>query len=378
MMKKINRLIVGASIVASMSAIAPAQAAAIQNATITGNAPYLTYDADATSTFLVPNSANNVQKVLGGDSSSPTGNVELFSNSEKLSYNQFTSYSATTSLAGTIGGKAITLSSLTFADWNSDFGGQTLAQKWFGDLLAANNLTSVLGANTPNEVLASFIDNGGLQRFSDPNISYVNQDQNGLIRIGLAGHFNAVSLIQAALQPTQAQLQATYNKAQTALSTAEAGLSTLQKNRNLLLAQLAIASSNQKPAIQLQITTLTGQINAVQIQIDTIKQQISQISTKLNPLTALLNNKDLSIQASELVKVSYDNGPAQYLYSFKATNSGLVNREDRASHNGNYEVKLQGDKPSQSVPEPSAVIGLVSLGGLLAAKRKLTKPTSAS
>ncbi len=297
MMKKINRLIVGASIVASMSAIAPAQAAAIQNATITGNAPYLTYDADATTTFLVPNSANNVQKVLGGDSSSPTGNVELFSNSETLSNSQFASYGASTSLAGTIGGKAITLSSLTFADWNTNLGsGKTLAQQWFGDLLAAYNLTSLVTPTIANSILGLFTQAGGLQRFSDPNISYVNQDADGWIRIGMAGHLDARSFL----------------------------------------------TPNQQALLQ------------------------------------TLNPKNLPIQASELVKVSYNNGPAQYLYSFKATNSGLVNREDRASHNGNYEVKLQGDKPSQSVPEPSAVIGLVSLGGLLAAKRKLMKPTSVS
>jgi hypothetical protein len=297
MVKNIKRLIVGASVFASVSAIAsaPAFAGSIKNTAITGTAPYFVYDANSTNTFLVPSTAANVSKVLDGNSSAPTGNVELFSNSETLSKAAFAGYTGSTSLEGSIGGKAITLSSLTFADWNTTVSnGKTLGQKWFGDLLVAYNLASLVGTVNESILFNLFVANKGLQRFSDPNISYVNQDdQTGLIRIGLAGHLNAASLL---------------------------GLSTLQ------LSSLGL----QGP-----------------------------------------------LQASELVKVSYNGQTPQYLYSFSGTNSGLVSDDGTKSHNGNYEVTLQGDKPSQSVPEPSSLIGLVSLGGLIAAKRKLAKQTSA-
>jgi len=79
-------------------------------------------------------------------------------------------------------------------------------------------------------------------------------------------------------------------------------------------------------------------------------------------------------QVSEVVKAQYGNDPAQFLYSFSATASGLSNNvgigNDGRSHNGNYEVALRGVVPPTSVPEPSVVFGLIGLGGLLAAKRK--------
>ncbi len=68
------------------------------------------------------------------------------------------------------------------------------------------------------------------------------------------------------------------------------------------------------------------------------------------------------IQASEVVKYTY-NGVTDYLYSFEATQSGLVAANDGASHSGNYEVTI-------SVPEPSTIIGLMTVGGLLAAAKK--------
>jgi hypothetical protein len=394
MVKSIKRLIIGASVFASVSAIAsaPAFAGSIKNTAITGTAPYLVYDADNTNTFLVPSNPVNVNKVLDGDKSTPTGNVELFSNSETLDNAAFASYTGTTSLQGTIGGKAITLSSLTLTDWNTTLSsGKTLGQQWFGDLLTANNLLPLLGTNTESEIFTSFTENGGLQRFSDPNISYVNQDSNGLIRIGLAGHFNATSLIQTALQPTQTKLKNLFDTAQTGftnlnnlLKLAQANLTLLQNQRTTLLAQLAAAPNSQKPLIQTQVNALNSQITTVQAQISSLSGQIQQtnlqiaaLSAKLNPLTAFVNNTNLQIQASELVKVSYNGQAPQYLYNFTATNSGLVSKDGTNSHNGNYEVTLQGEKPSQPVPEPSAIIGLVSLGGLFAAKRKSAKQASA-
>jgi hypothetical protein len=82
-------------------------------------------------------------------------------------------------------------------------------------------------------------------------------------------------------------------------------------------------------------------------------------------------------QASEVVKATID-GQSQYLYSFLATNSGLTNSAgkgaDGSSHSGNYEVSLKGVIPPASVPEPSTMLGLMAVGGMVAAsKRKANK-----
>ncbi|MEP0870072.1 NF038130 family PEP-CTERM protein [Trichocoleus desertorum AS-A10] len=322
MVKSIKRLIVGASVFATVSAIAnaPTFAASIVNATVGGNASFLTYTVIGGQTVVDP--TNNVQAALDGDSSAPGGNVELFSNSEagslyssagatsaqKLTaFNNFLGYNEVKTLDGQLNGKNISLSSLTAVDWlgasnvttlqtalgsnttaiqksaaiASLYNSSNLATTWFNTTLTQYGMA-------PNQNLFStFLLAGGLQRFSDPNISYVNQDdQTGLIKIGLAGHFNAAPLLG-----------------------------------------------------------LPG-----------------------------------TIQASELVKVSYNGQASRYLRSYQATKSGLISKDGTNSHTGNYEVSLQGELPPkstpESVPEPSLALGLFSLGGLFAAKRKLTKQAS--
>ena len=77
------------------------------------------------------------------------------------------------------------------------------------------------------------------------------------------------------------------------------------------------------------------------------------------------------VQASELVKYTYEN-QVGYLYSFNATDSGLVSNDVTRSHNGNYEVKFQGAKP---VPVPAAFVGIGIAGAIGAAKLKRSKVT---
>lgn len=287
----VKKLLVGATLAAGVTALAsaPAKAGSITGASITGvnGTDYYLYDANTTNTFR--NDAASLSTILTGDSSSPTGNVELFANSETLNNAAFSSYSKVTTLSGQIGGRSITLSSLTAADWASTVaGGKTLAQTWFNDALTNNGLGSLIGTSTGNTAYTSFLASGGRQRFSDANISYVNQnDTTGQISIGLAGHLDAKSLL------------------------------------------------------------------------------LPVVPASLQPLLA-----GKTIQASEIVKVSYDGGQAQYLYNFTATNSGLVEKGDGISHKGNYELLLTGIPPAK-VPEPSAMLGLMGVGGFLAAKRKI-------
>ena len=203
MATSLKKLLIGTSVAVGMSAvgITPALAGSLTNATIGGTAAndYLTYGTSGNKTVLVPNSVANLQSVLDGNAASPTGNVELAASSEKAGFD----FTKNTSLTGDIGGKSLTLSSLTASDWATTVsGGLTLAQKWFGDALTANGYGALLTANTTlsNNAYSlawnAFNIGGGLQRFSDPNISYVNQDDTtGDIKIGLAGHLDATPLL---------------------------------------------------------------------------------------------------------------------------------------------------------------------------------------
>ncbi|WP_375502667.1 NF038130 family PEP-CTERM protein [uncultured Nostoc sp.] len=282
-----QKLLIGASIAIGVSALAtvPAQAGTLTGATIGGTAAsdYLVYDSNATNTFTVANTSENVQKVISGNAASPTGNVELAASSEQAGFD----FTKNTTLTGTIGGKTLTLSSLTSDDWfgvgqtTTTYGLNNLANIWFNQALSSNSTLLATFNSSKETLFNSFLINGGFQRFSDPNISYVNQDDtSGLISIGLAGHLNAAPL-------------------------------------------LGLSSSVFK------------------------------------------------LQASEIVKYTYD-GKTDYLYSFKATESGLLELSDGISHSGNYEVTIKGVPPA-AVPEPSVMLGLLGVAGVFATQRKFKK-----
>jgi hypothetical protein len=276
---KLANFALGASLLSGLFTT-PAIAASLANPTLGGAGDVILYNANSTNTFR-DNNASLVQ-ILQGDASNPLGNVELFASSESGA-----SFSTPTTLSGILNGTSLTLSSLTAADWD------IFGRQWFSEFL--NVSLDVVGqqarAQLGDAALYTIFSNSrGREFFSDPNISYINQDDTtGMIKIGLAGHLNAFSRISTA---------------------------------------------------------------------------IPQLKNYLKP----------QVQASEIVKVTYGNGPAQYLWSFSATASGRVERGDGASHNGNYEVSFMGQlPPSESVPEPASVLGLVALGGLLlASKRKST------
>lgn len=299
MKSAVKKLLVATSVAAGMGGIfsAPAFADSLNNAKIGGSAPtdYYVYDSDGTNTSNNKNKTlENVQKALGGNAKNPGGNIELAADSEKDGFD----FSKNTTLMGQIGGQDITLSSLTLDDWLSkDSSGRSLGKRWFNDALTANGFGML--ANTPlyEQAFSMFGSQGGFQRFSDPNISYVNQnDSSGLISIGLAGHFDATDLLMNSL--------------------------------------------------------------------DSFEQFV--VNQFRDP-----NKIGTPIQASEIVKVNY-NGVTDYLYSFTATNSGLIEASDGESHNGNYEVTLAG-VPSASVPEPSIMLGLLTVAGMFVSQRRVKK-----
>jgi hypothetical protein len=306
MLNTLKRLTISASVVAvSAIAAAPSFGASLTNPTVSGVAgtDYLVYKQVGNQTVL--DNAAPLSTVLQGSAANPGGNVELFADSETAKYNTLTKFqtATATSLTGQILGNPIVLSSLTYSDWfktgsgnSTTYGAANLATTWFNANLVANGygalFTNPVGQGIATLAYNTFLGNAGFQRFSDPNISYVNQDSpNSLIKIGLAGHYDATSLLTAALGPKVAPL----------------------------ISQLRDPSKASSP-----------------------------------------------LQMSEVVKVAYG-GNTSYLYSFKATQSGLTAADDGISHNGNYEVTL----PGQAVPEPMTMLGMaLGVGSLVATKRK--------
>ncbi|MBD2538339.1 NF038130 family PEP-CTERM protein [Coleofasciculus sp. FACHB-SPT36] len=286
----IKKILLSASVLASLSAIAsaPASAGTLTGATITGT-DIIKYDSKDGYTYNNPNA--DLATILSGDSSNPTGNVELFASSESNTYKSLTAFknAPVTSLSGMIGGKSITFSSLTGLDWfttdtgiyTTGYGASNLANKWF------NEFISKAGQTANSFLYNTFLSLGGFQKSSDANISYVNQDDTtGKISFGLAGH--------------------------------------------------------------------------------------SDLST-LYPFVPK------GFQASEVVKVTYED-KTEYKYNFLATNSGLYEKGEfdktgkKSSHTGNYELTIDGVPPTtESVPEPSAMLGLLGVGSFFAVKRKMLK-----
>lgn len=311
----IQKVLIGASVLASVTGIAssPAFAISITPTSLTGN--FLIYDSNGTNTFQVPytglDQAENILKgsctVNAADAcdppGSPTGNIELFADSETGTYSSLSAFlnAPVSSLKGTLFGQGIILSSLSGKDWfgqsgNTTYGAATLATEWFNAALTNNGFASVVNTEIATLAFNRFLEKGGFQRFSDPNLSYVTQETptSGVL-IGLAGHYDATDLLLSGFSPVE----------------------------RAILLRLRSPDKQGQP-----------------------------------------------IQLSELVNVTYA-GKTGYHYSFNAAKSGLIEKSDQRSHDGNYEVDPL--PPTQSVPEPSTLLGLVGLGGFFLAKRKLVK-----
>jgi hypothetical protein len=319
-----KKLLIGASVVAGAMAASPAFAGSIKDASLGGTAPsdVLTYCANGGFTEVCNSSLSDI---LQGDSNSPGGNVELAASSEKSGFD----FSKYTSLTGKLDGRDITISSLTASDWGGGF-----AEKWFGDFWSGNSLSSKFNDTEKSLAFNVFMNNGGLQRFSDPNISYVNRDSaTGKVSIGLAGHYQASTLLTQSINKQIATLD------------------------------------QQIAALNVTIATKTGIQKQAAIQAKSLataaKDSATGVKSKL---------EGTNIFASEIVKVTYE-GQTQLLYSFNATSSGLTAKDDGLSHTGNYEVSVMGTAdPQKEVPEPTTMVGgLMALSGMFAAKRKARK-----
>jgi hypothetical protein len=319
MKSNLKKLLFGASILASVSAIATAPASAT-TFTLSGS-DIIKYEAidsnnDGILDTTVANPNADINALLQGNCSVPAyspdyecnlgepgGNLELFASSEQLDLDEFKAHQDVTSLQATFDdGRSMTLSSLTAVDWfgedlNTGYGANTLANRWFSDALDAYNINDFLLGGlgyTRGSLYNTFLTRGGFQRFSDANISYVNNN-NGTVDIGLAGHYDATQMLLGVLNPAQDE-------------------------------QLKFAQRWEILPPQLQ--------------------------------------------ASEVVKVTH-NGRTSYAYTFSAARSTLSSDDGTHSHTGVYDPQFTLDPVD--VPEPSILLGLIGVGGLVVAKRQSQK-----
>lgn len=292
MLKTIKGMAIGASVVAGVSAIsAPAIAATFTPA---GDITVFQESNGITQQIYTGDAANYpgtvaLETILSGTSTASGGNVELQNNTDNLTLQQF-AIAPTASLNADFGdGTSITFSSLTGSDWfggsSPTFGANDFANEWFNALLDVHGATiraaaGTQGINNDAGIFNAMLAYNVFQRFSDPNIAYVEKN-NGLITFGLAGHEHAGNFFND--------------------------------------------------------------------------------GNPLKPLFSLLT-------ASEVVKASYNGAAPVYMYSFaQPFDSGVVNGTDGFSHKGTFEFTV-------SVPEPSAVLGLIAVGSLLTVcKRKSRK-----
>lgn len=151
----------------------------ITGATVAGlNTKY----AENTPGVLTVDASASLASLLAGNAATPGGNVEL---------NKLAGTPATT-LAGSLNGNSVTLSSLTLADWTAS--SNALASAYVSAAYQAAYGVSI-GGLLPTAV-SMFLGTGAYARVSDPNISYVLLDNSDL-KIGLAGFLDATAFLSS-------------------------------------------------------------------------------------------------------------------------------------------------------------------------------------
>ncbi len=216
-----KKFLLHASVAIGLSATVAAAPALAANFSTSG--PVTKYCSDGVNTFFDGQGGmscnDSLSTILSGNSSAPGGNLELNDATDGLTLTQFQAEPAST-LTADFDGHEVIFSSVTAADWFGGdlvtaYGDEDLANLWFEDALAAHGTTVrarasvlfggpvtdaqlfntfLLGVNVPGGVPlpVPFASKGGFQRFSDPNIAYVNKDEaNSKITFGLAGHQDA-------------------------------------------------------------------------------------------------------------------------------------------------------------------------------------------
>ncbi|MBD2494122.1 NF038130 family PEP-CTERM protein [Nostoc sp. FACHB-280] len=168
------------------------------------------------------------------------------------------------------------------------------------------------------------------------------------------------------LNTQKTQLTSTLSTLNTTKTQLTSGLSTLNTTKTQLTSGINTLNTAK--------TQLTSGINT----LETAKTQLPEQISKLTSFKDILSLQDAlkkyegEIGASEIAKV-VTGGKTYYAYSFKSTASGITASDDGVSYSAIYTWQTPGYVSSTSVPEPSVVLGMLGVAGIVATQRKLKK-----
>jgi hypothetical protein len=351
--------------------------------------------------------SGNINKAISAltDNSSAT-NVELFTNGETVvDHVGFT---------GKLGKNAIRVESVTKADWANG----KLANSWLTGF--RNNYSSLMssipttsGSNMLNDFDSNYgavldhLKNNGFNTSGDPNVGDITYDKaTSKLQVDLVGHLDMAGKYVDTRKTVTDTRKTIADPRQTILDTRQ----TITDTRKTIVdtRQTIIQNGKQinnpnfgkntfpNPTYNQQITnpTYNQQITNPNFGKNnypnpTLGQQIpnsnylvgksSDIARNStgNPIfDAMLFNlaktaasTNTKFQMSEIAKITF-NGETDYAFSFAAIDSGAIasdrSSSDTTSHTGIY----SWNKTVQDVPEPSAVVGFIFVGGMVTIKRQ--------
>ncbi|RMH78204.1 MAG: PEP-CTERM sorting domain-containing protein [Cyanobacteria bacterium J007] len=335
----LKNLLLSASVIAGVGAMAsaPAFAASLSGASLSGTGSN-TYGINPAADFEIwdyaPGSSSvlesygtntsNLLGVLGGTGSSPGGNVELFRSSEVgLNNSEFLNYDGVSSLDVSFDdGTSLTFSSLTAQDLfgsslDTSYSGNTLAVQWFNDAWNANvgnvmtGVNNILAADPGLQMMANFVFGIG------PTVDNESELFTILEFVGGSEYSSRENLFDAFYNAGGFQ------------RTVDANIAYVKKDGDRVNWGLAGHA-------------------------DLLFYAPAEIQ-------GLLSNAGISLQASELVKVN-----DEIFYTFAGVGSDVIG-DDGISFNMTYEG---GTTVAAAVPEPSVMLGLMAVGGLVAASKR--------
>ncbi|GAX42353.1 hypothetical protein NIES4075_33540 [Tolypothrix sp. NIES-4075] len=348
----IKKLLVGATVAASMSAIASTPAFATNltkptNIQFTTNGvkntdankanintwTYGSVESDKTGIGGVNRQVLNDYKNYGNTNKAiaaltdndSTTNVELFNNGENVSDH--------VGFTANLGKNTIKVESVTKADWADG----TLAKQWltgfsntYSGLMASTATTPgsnlLKDFNNNFDSIVSYLSTNGFKRADDPNIGDISYDkQTGNLKVDLVGHLD----LAGKYVDTRKQIKVG---------------NTLVNN----------------PAYGKGLSPEYDSYKTGNVIFDAMLFRLSQTAVATNTM----------LQMSEIAKVTF-NGQVDYAFTFAAKDSGAIAGDrnkltDTTSHTGIY----SWNKTRKRVPEPSAIFGLVAVGGLVVASRR--------
>lgn len=372
----IKKILVGATVAASMTAFASSQALATNLAKPTNiqfttngvkdskpNINTWTYgSAKFDNTGIggvnrrVLNDYNNkadsnkaIAALTDGDS---TTNVELFTSGEVVTDH--------VGFTGNFGNNTVKIESVTKADWADG----TLATAWLkGFSNAYGGLMSSIPTTVGSNILKDFNNNFGLlvgslkatgfNAAGDANIGDIALNkETGELKLDLVGHLDIsekyVDTRKTIPDPVATILKTTTTtiagkKITTTTSIANPNFGKPIPNPNYLKQSPDYArNTTGNPVFDGMLSSLAK--------------------------AAFLTNTPL--QVSEIAKVTF-NGQTDYAFSFKASESGAIAGDrNQISNSTDHTGVYSWNKTYKTVPEPSALFGLVGIGGLVIASRR--------